>query len=193
VTQPVDDQPRTLDRYRDYLRLLARMQLDPRLQAKLDASDLVQQTLLQAHAQRAQFRGRSEQEWLGWLRTILANNLAGAARQFATDARDLGRERSLEASLEQSSVRLEQCLAAKQSSPSERAGRGELLVRMAGALAQLPADQQQVVELHHLQGCTIAEVAATMQRTKPAVMGLLFRGLKRLRQILDAGTTGAEP
>jgi RNA polymerase sigma-70 factor, ECF subfamily len=184
VTQPFEDLGQPLDRYRDYLRILARTQLDPRLQAKLDASDLVQQTLLQAHARRAQYRGRSEQEWLGWLRAILANNLAGAARQFATDARDLGRERSLEAALEQSSVRLEQCLAASTSSPSEQADRAELLLRMAAALAQLPADQQQVVELHHLQGCTVAEVASKMQRSKPAVMGLLFRGLKRLRQLL---------
>jgi RNA polymerase sigma-70 factor (ECF subfamily) len=185
VTDPAEDRPQPLDRYRDYLRLLARLQLDSRLQAKLDASDLVQQTLLQAHVHRSQYRGRTEQEWLAWLRAILANNLAGAVRQFATSARDLARERSLEAALEQSSARLAQFLAASNSSPSEQANRAELLLRMAAALALLPADQQQVVELHHLQGCTVAEVAARLHRTKPAVMGLLFRGLKRLRQLLD--------
>src|SRR5579862_1056014 len=85
-----------LDRFRDYLRLLARLQIDTRLRAKLDASDIAQQALLQAHENREQFRGQSEAELAGWLRTILANVLAASARRYATDARDLRRERSLE-------------------------------------------------------------------------------------------------
>jgi RNA polymerase sigma-70 factor (ECF subfamily) len=185
VNPPPDDVPRQLQRYRDYVRMLARLQLDPRLQGKMDASDLVQQTLLAAHAHRDQFRGSSEQEWLAWLRTILANTLAGAGRQFAAAARDLKRERSLDASLELSASRIEQWLVANHSSPSEQADRGEQLLRLAAALARLPADQQRVVELHHLQGCTVAEVAEMLQRTKPAVMGLLFRGLKQLREYLQ--------
>ena len=192
MTPPTDDAARPLQRYRDYLRLFARLQFDPRLQAKVDASDCVQQTLLQAHTHRSQFRGRSEQEWLAWLRAILANTLAGAARQFAAEARDLRREHSLEASLEQSASRLEHWLAANHSSPSERADRGEQMLRLADALAQLPADQQRVVELHHLQGCTLAEVAAAMRRSKPAVIGLLFRGLQRLRELL-VESDGSQP
>jgi RNA polymerase sigma-70 factor (ECF subfamily) len=175
------DVPRPLQRYRDYLHLLARLQLDPRLRAKMDASDLVQQTLLQAHAHQAQFRGGSEQEWLAWLRTILANTLGRACRQFATEARDLKRERSLEVALESSAATVEGWLAANHSSPSERASQGEQLLRLAAALALLPPDQQRVVELHHLKGYTVAEVAERMQRSRPAVMGLLFRGLKQLR------------
>jgi RNA polymerase sigma-70 factor (ECF subfamily) len=185
VKPSLENGQRPLSRYRDYLRLLARLQFDPRLQAKMDASDLVQQTLLAAHAHRGQFRGGSEQEWLAWLRTILANTLAGAGRQFAAAARDLNRERSLQAGLELSSSRVEQWLAANHSSPSERADRGEQLLRLAEALAQLPADQQRVVELHHLKGCTVAEVAELLERSKPAVMGLLFRGLKQLRAYLQ--------
>jgi len=176
-----------LERYAQYLRLLARLQLDHRLAAKLDASDVVQQTLLQAHEHRDQFRGQSEAELIGWLRTILANTLAGAARRFATEARDLGRERSLQDSLNESSVRLESLLAVEQSSPSERVMRGEELVRLAEALAQLPDDQRQVVELHHLKGLPVAEVAEILERSKPAVMGLLFRGLKKMRALLEAG------
>lgn len=172
------------DRYGDYLRLLARLQLDPRLQAKLDASDVVQQTLLQAYEHRQQFRGGSEAELLGWLRTILANTMAGAMRRFAAEARDLGRECSLEARLAESSARLEAWLAVEQSSPSERAIRHEELLRLAAALTQLPAEQRQVVELHHLKGWPVADVAQAVQRTKPAVMGLLFRGLKKLRAFL---------
>ena len=100
---------------------MARLQLDPQLQAKLDASDIVQQTLLQAHEHRDQFRGASEAELVGWLRTILANTLAAAMRRYLAEARDLGRERSLQDSLAQSSARVESWLAAEQSSPSERA------------------------------------------------------------------------
>jgi RNA polymerase sigma-70 factor, ECF subfamily len=175
---------RPLEPYGDYLRLLARLQLSPRLHAKLDASDIVQQTLLQAHANRAQFRGRSEAEWLAWLRAILANALAAAGRRFAAEARDLDREHSLEARLEESASRLEGLLAADQSSPSERAVRGEELLRLAHAMACLPPDQQRVVELHHLKGLPVAEVAGLMGRSRPAVVGLLFRGLKKLRELL---------
>jgi RNA polymerase sigma-70 factor (ECF subfamily) len=174
----------SLDRYRNYLRFLARLQLDPRLLAKLDASDVVQQTLLQAHAHKDQFRGQTEAEWLAWLRKILANSIAAAARQFAADGRDLGRERSLEAGLNESSARLEGWLAADQSSPSERADRSEQSRLLADALAMLPLDQQRVVELHHLQGLSLAEIAQQLNKSRPAVMGLLFRGLKQLRQLL---------
>src|SRR5262249_47546083 len=174
---------RPLECYRDYLRLLARLQLGSRLQSKLDASDVVQQTILHAHQNRTQFRGHTEAELLAWLRAILANVLTATGRHFLTQARDLDRERSLEADLELSSSRLE-CLAADQTSPSERAGRGEELLRLARALAGLPEDQRRVVELHHLKGLPVAEVAQQMGRTRPAIVGLLFRGLKQLRQLL---------
>lgn len=176
---------RSVERYGEYLRLLTRLELGGRLRAKLDESDVVQQALLQAHAKRGQFQGQTEGEWLGWLRAILASTLATAARRFGTEARDLARERSLEAELELSSSRLEVLLAADQSSPSERAVRGEEVVRLAQAMACLPADERTVVELHHLKGLPVADVAAQMERTRPAVAGLLFRGLKKLRRMLS--------
>jgi RNA polymerase sigma-70 factor (ECF subfamily) len=173
-----------LEQCREYLRLLARLQLDPRLQGKLDASDVVQQTLLKAHEKMEQFRGRTEAELTAWLRQILANNLAEAVRKYAADARDVARERSLEARLDESSARLEACLLADESSPSQRAIRRERSVQLANALAQLPDDQRRAVELHHLKGLAVAEVGNQLGKTRAAVVGLLFRGLKTLRQLL---------
>jgi DNA-directed RNA polymerase specialized sigma24 family protein len=82
---------RPLERYREYLLLLARLQFDPRLQSKLAPSDIVQQTLFQAHQKRDQYRGRTEAERAAWLRAILAHVLADAARKYGQGV--LGRER----------------------------------------------------------------------------------------------------
>jgi RNA polymerase sigma-70 factor (ECF subfamily) len=173
---------RPVEDYRDYLHLLARLQLDPRLRGKIDPSDVVQQTLVKAHQHRDQFRGASAGERAGWLRRILANTLVDAARKFG---REVDLQHSLEQALHQSSARLEAWLEAEQSSPSEIALRQEQLLRLAGALAQLPDDQRTAVELHHLRDGSVAEIAALMGRTEAAVAGLLRRGLKKLRELLQ--------
>src|SRR5437764_11316223 len=118
MTRPGQAGGKPLESYRDYLRLLARLHLDARLRGKLDPSDVVQETLLKAHEKLDQFRGSTDAELAGWLRQILANQLLQAMRQFSAGVRDVGRERSLEAGLEDSSVRLERWLADEQSSPS---------------------------------------------------------------------------
>src|SRR5260370_41088225 len=136
-----DSEGKDLERFREYLLLLARLQLDPRWQAKLDPSDIVQQTLLQAHEARDQFRGQTAAERAAWLRQILARVLANAVRDLSRAKRDAGRERSLEATLSASSSRLEAWLAADQSPPSESVERHEPLLLLAAALAQFPQDQ----------------------------------------------------
>jgi RNA polymerase sigma-70 factor (ECF subfamily) len=173
-----------LQKYRAYLALVARCQLGPRLQSKLDASDLVQQTLLRAHEKRDQFGGATAAEFRAWLRQILTNELRAAVRRFATEARDLGRELPWQAELDESAARLQAWLAADQTSPSQCASRDEEHLRLAEALAQLPAEQRRCVELHHLQGYRVAEVAELVERSEEAVVGLLYRGLKKLRQLL---------
>jgi len=184
MANAVDAQGDPLTRYRDYLRLLARLQLDSRLRAKLDSSDVVQEALLKAHANLAQYRGQTDAELAGWLRKILANTLAEMARRYGAGARDVGRERSLEAALEESSVRLEHWLTADQSGPGQQADRQEQLLRLAEGLARLPEDQRQAVELRHLKGCALDEVARQMERSKDAAAKLIFRGVKALKQWL---------
>ena len=182
-----DRQP---ERFRSYLAALARINLDPRLQSKLDPSDVVQQTLLHAHRALRDFRGSTDAEMAAWLRQILARNLAHAARDFQRGKRNIARERALAEAVDQSSARLENWLAAEQSSPSQRASRNEQLLQVCSALEKLPDDQRQAVELHYWQGCTCAEVAERMERTPAAVAGLLKRGLKQLRVLTgDASKT----
>ena len=179
-----DGTPLSLDRYRSYLRLLVNVQFDRRYQAKLDDSDLVQQTLLQAHRAIDQFRGSSPEELAGWLRQILARNLAHVARDLHRDKRDIDRERSLEASLEESSIRLERWLVADQSTPSQRAERNEQLLRVADALESLPETQRQAVILHYWRGLSPKEIGEQLDRTPAAVAGLVHRGLAKLRDVL---------
>lgn len=180
ASAPLDE----LDRFRAYLHLLARLQLDPRLRPKLDASDVVQQTLLQAHAARDQFRGSTVEELTAWLRQILARVLSHAVRDYGRGKRDLSQERSLEAALDASSVRLQAFLAADQSSPSEQADRNEQLLRLADALAELPEAQREAVVLHYWQDWPLSDIARHMNRSPSAVAGLLKRGLAGLRKQL---------
>jgi RNA polymerase sigma-70 factor (ECF subfamily) len=177
-----------LEKFRDYLRLLTRMQLGPRWKGWLDPSDLVQQTLLEAYGQRAQFRGADDAARGAWLRAILARNVADAIRAQGRQKRDIARDRSLEADFEASSARLGAWLAAEQSTPSAQAVRHEQAVIVANALARLPESQREALVLHYWQDCSLAEIAARLDRTTDAVAGLLKRGLRHLRALLK--TTG---
>lgn len=179
-----------LERFRDYLGLLARMQVTAGLQRKVDLSGVVQQTLLEAHLARHQINGQSDEQKAAWLRQILANNLRDEVRKMRAGIRDVAREQSLEADLEASSSRVSAWLAADQSSPSQKAMRHEDMLSLANALTQLPAEQRLAVELHHLQGLPLAEVAQQLDRSKGAVAALLFRGLKRLRELLADSKQG---
>jgi RNA polymerase sigma-70 factor (ECF subfamily) len=175
-----------IEQFRGYLVAIARLQVAARpwLAAKLDASDLVQQTLLKAHTAREQFRGGSSAEMAAWLRQILNRALANELRAAGQAKRDVGAERSIEANLDASSCRLDAWLAIDQTSPSERVMRGERAVSLTAAVEALPPDQKEIVLLKHCQGLTLAELAARTGRTPAAVAGLLRRGLERLREHL---------
>jgi RNA polymerase sigma-70 factor (ECF subfamily) len=173
-----------LERFRPYLLLLARRHLKGQAPGKLDASDVVQQALLEAHRKRAQLRGNTDAERAGWLRQLLACTLADARRALGRAKRDVARERSLEQELEQSSLRLGSWLAAAQASPSEQAVRHEEAVGVAAALSQLPEANREAVALRYCEGLSLDEISARLGRTPAAVAGLLKRGLKQLRRIL---------
>jgi RNA polymerase sigma-70 factor (ECF subfamily) len=185
MDQPSGNDGLDLEHYRDYLRTLARLQITDRLRDKLDLSGIVQQTLLEAYQVRDKLRGLNDAQRAAWLRRALANNLADEARRLGAKARDVGREQSLQQALDESSARLEALLAVEQQSPSQQAVRQEDLLRLAEALGRLPEEQRAAVELHHLEGRTLAETAEQMGRSRSAAASLVFRGLRNLRRILD--------
>jgi RNA polymerase sigma-70 factor (ECF subfamily) len=179
---------RSLARYREYLLALARAWFNPELRARLDPSDLVHETLLKAHRARDQFRGRTDREMAAWLRSILASTIANAGRAHFRRGRcpcpppEQTRAGSAE--------RPEELLPDPGISPSQAAARNEELLRLAGALAQLPDEQRQVLELKHLWGCSLAEIAERTGRSRASVVGLLYRGMRKLRALLGAPGQG---
>jgi RNA polymerase sigma-70 factor (ECF subfamily) len=174
-----------LESYRNYLRLLARTGLDASLQGKADPSDLVQEAMLKASQRFGQFRGTTDAELAGWLRGILARCLADFVRRYRTGGRHAGREQSLDQLLNRSSQAMERILATNGTSPSASAQRRDLGVVLSDALAQLRADQREVIVQFHLEGLGWEEVARRLGRTEGAVRKLWARALKQLRPLLD--------
>jgi len=185
MAHDAEDGGLAVERFRSYLLLLTRARLRGVPEARINASDLVQQTLLDAHRQRQQFRGDGPPEMAAWLRRMLACNFADALRALHRGKRDVNRERSLEAELAESSARLAGWLAADQSSPSQQAARNEQELRLADALAALSDAQREAIVLHYWQGCSLAQTAQQLGRSPAAVAGLLHRGLKALRSLLN--------
>jgi RNA polymerase sigma-70 factor (ECF subfamily) len=176
---------RLLEMYRRYLSLLARVQIGQRLQGKVDAEDLVQETFLDAHRNFPRFQGSSEGELIRWLRQILAAKLADLLRRYlGTHARDVRLEREIEGAFDQSSVLLDRGLLSPLSSPSQQASKREQAVLLADALGELPADYREVIVLRHLEALTFPEVAKRMERTLDSVEKLWMRALVQLRQLL---------
>lgn len=179
---------RLLERYRNYLNLLAAGQLHARLQVRTSASDIVQDTFLQVHRAFPQFRGQTVAEFVGWLRQILASQLAHALEKHVhAEKRDVRREVSFEAiaaSLDRSTIRLENVLANESASPSSVAQRHEHAVLLAEVLATLPGDYRQVLVLRNLEGLSFKEVAERFGRSVGAVRMLWFRAIRQLREKL---------
>jgi RNA polymerase sigma-70 factor (ECF subfamily) len=174
-----------LELYRNYLRFMARSLISQPLQARLDASDLVQETFLKAHREFAGFLGSTEPELVAWLRQILVRALADQVRRHRTRGRDYRREEPLEAILDRSSLAIQQRLAAPLSSPSTHAIRREQAVLLADALETLPPDYREVFVLRILEHVPVDEIAARMGRSVNAVRKLWTRAMLALERALE--------
>lgn len=172
-----------LARFRPYLQFLARLTWNRSLQSKVDPSDIVQQTMLRAHEQSAQFKGNNDAELAAWLRQILVNVFLQEQRYYFQARRDVDLERSLHAQLADSSQQL--CrLADGIASPESAAVFHERMLAVSSAVEGLPAQQRDAIILHYWQGLSIREVAVQLDKSPTAIGGLIHRGLKGLRAAL---------
>lgn len=189
MTSFIQSNTNSFESFRPYLHLFAGMMLDKRLQGKVDLSGVVQLTLLEAWQNEPSISTQSEAQRASWLRKALTNNLLDEVAKFRTEGRNFEKEIPLSTVLEESSLRIQAILAREESSVSQCLSRDEQLQRLAYALAQLRPDQARAVELHFLLGCTLAETGEIMNRSEQSVVGLVFRGIKKLRELFLA----AEP
>ena len=169
------------EEFRPYLKLLANSHLRSWMKQRIDAFDVVQQTMVDAVTNQSSYRGSTRGEFLSWLKRILRNNVLDVKRHLGRQKRDVVREFPLDTSQSKSAY----ALASPNPSPSERCSTHEEVMRMALALQKLPLAQRDAVICHHLKGLSFAETASAIGRSPSAVGGLLFRGLRKLSALLD--------
>jgi RNA polymerase sigma-70 factor (ECF subfamily) len=175
---------RLLEAQRAGLHRMAKRQLEGRIAVRVDASDILQQTFLEAYRGFPQFVGQEMQELHAWLHSILDHKIAGAIRDHTLlQKRDIGRERSID-DTHGGGAPLKEDLGADHSTPSQKAMRGEDANRLEQALATLPDDQREAVRLRHLEGWALADIAVRLGRSTAATAGLIKRGMKALRRQL---------
>lgn len=170
-------------RMRPALVTLAEALISPAFRSVLDASDLVQQTLLEAHRDRNTWSIASEGQIFSWLREALRHNVIDAARQLKSQKGDVRRTQRLE-DLHSTVARIADRLAADQSSPSQRVEREEQVARLLEAIQSLTEGQRRVVILKHLRGWTLEEISQELGQTETAVAGLLHRARQSLCHLL---------
>jgi RNA polymerase sigma-70 factor (ECF subfamily) len=172
---------------RNYLAVIARGEIGSWLRPKVDASDLVQQTLLEAHRALPRFEGRSQAEWLSWLRQILARNAVDFVRHFQqAEKRRVGREVPLAAPVGAPSDYGGIDPADPGGSPSEMVMQWERELQVADALTRLTEDYRQVITLRNVEQLPFDEVARRMQRSRPAVQMLWMRAIRQLQSLCEA-------
>jgi RNA polymerase sigma-70 factor (ECF subfamily) len=158
---------------------VADQELDPELRAKGGASDLVQETFLEAHRDFPRFHGSTQAELRAWLRRLLLNNLANFARRYrATARRGIHREVPLRVGHGIADP------AADTPSPSGEALAHEQAEAVQRAMARLPEDYANVIRLRHQEQCSFEEIGRHMNRTANAARMLWLRAIERLRQEL---------
>ena len=170
-----------LEACRAYLLLVAQSELDPNIRAKGGASDLVQETFLEAQRDFQQFRGTSEEELLAWLRQVLLNNLKNFARSYRQTAkRDVQREVKLEAG--RSTLNWRDGLPDCSATPSRVMMKEESVTSLNEAMSRLPHDYQQIILFRYQEEHTFDEISRLMDRTPNAVRKLWSRAIERLQK-----------
>lgn len=187
-----------LREYRPLIRLAANHRLSPAFRRRFDESDVVQLTCLDAAQSLGSFRGRSREELLGWLETILERNVWKLTHRHRAQKRDIGRDASGVLDSEPGLSILWKLHDPLSRSPASKVIAGESAVRVAQALERLPAAQREAIELRFLDGLKLREVAEQMETSVGCIAGLLRRGLARLYEDLpeelnDASSGGRSP
>ncbi len=176
-----------LEHYRKYLLLVAHREIDPALRAKGGASDLVQDTFLEAQRDFPRFTGTTEADLRSWLRRLLLNNVGTFQRSYhGTAKRAIGREVNL--GPVDSGLGLIDRLAVEGPTPSRLAMERERGEAIKCALARLPDDYRQVIALRYEEERSFEEIGRIMGRSAEAVRKLWARAMKQFR-----GEWEAEP
>ncbi|MFM8189607.1 MAG: sigma-70 family RNA polymerase sigma factor [Pirellula sp.] len=177
-----------LQRFRPFLRALADELLYADLQKKVDPSDLVQQTMLQAIEAQSQYRGNSDAAKAGWLKAILRNLVNGLLRSYRSECRDISREQEFRSPSQSDPRRNGPGLdiSGDQTSPSHQAQLDEEKERISKVMKLLTNDQRRAIAMRYWEDLGLDEIGKAMGKTPDAVAGLLYRGMKILRSELGA-------
>jgi RNA polymerase sigma-70 factor (ECF subfamily) len=179
-----EDAGRLLEGCRQYLLMIANEVIGPQLQAKLGASDLVQDTFLEAQRHLDAFRGQTKGELRAWLRRILECRLANIRRSYlATEKRAASREVTLDQFVDESGVKLE-ALECRSPSPSNHALRSEWVEAVEEALERMPEHYRQAVCLRHQEQLSWEEIGQRMSCTADAARKVWSRAIQQLRREL---------
>jgi RNA polymerase sigma-70 factor (ECF subfamily) len=166
--------------YRPYLRLSAGRRLPRVVQKRVDASDIAQQTLIDAVRGLDDFRGRTEPEFTAWMMRLLERNLLQSLRNHTLGKRDVRLEQNW--TDESGSAQMVwHSLAGSGSSPESRVLHGETALQLAAVLDKLPADQRTAVEMRYIAHKSLQEIAEEMERTVGSVAGLIRRGVDSMQ------------
>ncbi|MEM6468582.1 MAG: sigma-70 family RNA polymerase sigma factor [Planctomycetota bacterium] len=176
-----------LSMYQNYLRVLARTGLSRQVQSRVTISDVIQDTLLHAFKAISKFRGASREEFVVWIRTILASRIANAhEKHLDAERRDIRREVSIEKineNLSHSNMGLESIAVDHlQRSPSSVVAEAEEALLIADAIGTLPEEYQRVIVARHFDGSSFEQIAEQLGRSAGAVRMIWLRAIRRMRR-----------
>ncbi|MCE9548610.1 MAG: sigma-70 family RNA polymerase sigma factor [Planctomycetia bacterium] len=178
---------RLLERHREAVRRVIELRMDRQLRRRVDASDIVQEVLVEAHRRLADYLKNPVMPFHLWLRQMAQDRLIDAHRRHRVAARrSLDREQPLvsPAALDHSTLDLAAELCDRERTPASAAMRNELQERFLAALEELDQQDREVVLMRHFEKLSNSEVAAALDLTPPAASMRYLRAVRKLRTIL---------